>query len=78
MSAYTRRKASLKYAKHIQWERAARQVSNNTAMSGSERIRKYRERKKLEAAQRAADGASTMLPLPRINWTKWMWIPEDR
>jgi hypothetical protein len=59
MSACTRRKASLKYAKRIQRERAARQLSNNTAMSGSERKKKYRDRKKLEAAQRAADGAST-------------------
>jgi hypothetical protein len=58
MRTYTCRKASRKYAKRVQRDRAARQLSNNTPVSGSERKRKYREPKKLEAELRAADGTS--------------------
>lgn len=51
MSVYTstRRKASQKYAKRLRRVRTVRQLSHNTAMSSSERIRrKYGERKKFE------------------------------
>lgn len=59
MSAYTRQKAKSKYRDRIRLERASQKQSNGTNKTPYDRVKQCRERKRMNAAERINDGAST-------------------
>ncbi|GFQ71248.1 uncharacterized protein TNCT_567601 [Trichonephila clavata] len=59
MSAYTRQKAKSKYRDRIRLERASQEQSNGTNNTLYDRVKQYRERKRINAAERINDGTST-------------------
>ena len=61
MSAHTRRKAQRKCKQRLLSERESNQLSISTAMSVGERVRRFRERRKVDAARAVNDGAGTDL-----------------
>ena len=59
MSAHTHRKAQRKCKKRLLSERESNQPSISTAMSVAERVRRLRERRKVDLARAVKDGADT-------------------
>ncbi|GFT47047.1 uncharacterized protein TNCV_3747111 [Trichonephila clavipes] len=59
MSAYKRQKAKSKDRDRIRLEKTSQEQSNGTNKTAYDRTKQYRQRKRMNAAERIDDGAST-------------------
>ncbi|GFS62937.1 uncharacterized protein TNCV_2054221 [Trichonephila clavipes] len=72
MSGYTRQKAKSKYRDRIRLKRASQEQSNGTNKTPHDRIKQCQERKRMNAAERIDDRASTSAAGAVKELCKWM------